>query len=130
MEGALLASVLHRTMTSIIQQKTHGTSAFLKQDYGTKIVMNDNAPCVEWSFRIKELQQWLTTLEEVMVQEGNHGNRRDLEGIYFSLKAAHTRHLQEHEDVVTDAPTADDLQAYLVAYAAAINNSTSQEDYE
>jgi hypothetical protein len=85
-----------------------------------KIVMNGNAPCVEWSFRIKELQLWLTTLEEVMVNERNHGNRSDLEGIYFSLKAAHTRHLQEHEDIVTDAPTADDLQAYLVAYAAAV----------
>ena len=117
-------------MTSIIQHKPYGTSAFLKQDYGMKIVMNDNAPCVEWSFRIKELQLWLTTLEEVMVKERNHGNRSDLEGIYFSLKAAHTRHLQEHEDVVTDAPTADDLQAYLVAYAAAINSSTSQEGYD
>ena len=117
-------------MTSIIQHKPYGTSAFLKQDHGMKIVMNDNAPCVEWSFRIKELQLWLTTLEEVMAKERNHGNRSDLEGIYFSLKAAHTRHLQEHEDIVTDAPTADDLQAYLVAYAAAINSSTSQEDYD
>jgi hypothetical protein len=127
MEEALLASVLHRTMTSIIQQRPYGTSAFLKSNHGMKIVMNGGSPCVEWSFRIQELQQWLTTLEEVMIKEENRGNRRDLEGIYFSLKAAHTRHLQEHEDVVTDAPTADDLQAYLVAYAAAINTATSQE---
>jgi hypothetical protein len=114
-------------MTSIIQQHSYGTSAFLQNDHGMKIVMNGGSPCVEWSFRIKELQQWLTTLEEVMTKEENYGNRRDLESIYFSLKAAHTRHLQEHEDVVTDAPTADDLQAYLAAYAAAIS-TVSQED--
>ena len=129
MGEALLASVLHRTMTTIIQQQSYGTSAFVDKGHGMQIVMNAGAPCVEWSFRIKELQQWLTTLEEVMTKEENHGNRRDLESIYFSLKAAHTRHLQEHEDVVTDAPTADDLQAYLAAYAAAISTA-SQEDYE
>ena len=116
-------------MTSIIQQRPYGTSAFLQNDHGMKIVMNGGSPCVEWSFRVKELQQWLTTLEEVMLKEENRGNRRDLEGIYFSLKAAHTRHLQEHEDVVTDAPTADDLQAYLAAYAAAISTA-SQEGFD
>lgn len=107
-------------MTSIIDQKTYGTSAFVKNAYGMKIVMNAGAPCVEWSFRVVELQQWLTTLEDVMFKEKNNGNRRDLEDIYFSLKAAHSRHLEEHEEVVTDAPTADDLQAYLADYAAAV----------
>lgn len=109
-----------RSMTSIIQQQSCGVSAFTNGNEGIQIVMNSNAPCVGWSFRIKDLQQWLTTLEEVMAKEENIGNRRDLEGIYFSLKAAHTRHLQEHEEVITEAPTADDLQAYLMAYAAAV----------
>ena len=107
-------------MTTIIDQQAYGTSAFVKNDHGMKIVMNAGAPCVEWSFRVAELQQWLTTLEEVMTKEDNTGNRRDLEGIYFSLKAARSRHLKEHEEVVTDAPTADDLQAYLADYAAAV----------
>ena len=107
-------------MTTIIDQQAYGTSAFVKNDHGMKIVMNAGAPCVEWSFRVAKLQQWLTTLEEVMIKENNAGNRRDLEGIYFSLKAAHSRHLKEHEEVVTDAPTADDLQAYLADYAAAV----------
>jgi hypothetical protein len=38
----------------------------------------------------------------------------------FSLKAAHVKHKKQHQEVVTDAPTADDLMAYLAAYAAAI----------
>jgi hypothetical protein len=108
------------TMTAIIDQDQFGPSAFIKNDCGTQIVMNSSAPCVEWSFRIKELENWLTTLEEAMVNENNYGQRRGLEDIYFSLKAAHKKHQAQHEAIVTDAPTADDLQAYLAAYAAAI----------
>jgi len=107
-------------MTAIIDQDQFGPSAFIKNDCGTQIVMNSSAPCVEWSFRIKELENWLTTLEEAMVNESNYGQRRGLEDIYFSLKAAHKKHQTQHEAIVTDAPTADDLQAYLAAYAAAI----------
>jgi len=127
MEEALLASVLHRTMTSTIYQWPSGTTAFLQKGSHSALVMNGGDPCVEWSFRIEKLEQWLTTLEEVISHEANTGNRYDLESLYFCLKAAHTRHLQEHEDVVTDAPTADDLQAYLAAYAAAVNTTTNKE---
>ena len=130
MEEALLASVLHRTMTSTIYQWPSGTSAFLKTGSRSSLVMTCGDPYVEWGFRIEKLEQWLTTLEETISHEANTGNRYDLEGLYFSLKAAHARHLQEHEAVVTEAPTADDLQAYLAAYAAAINTATSQEDYD
>jgi hypothetical protein len=108
------------TMTAIIDQGTYGPSAFIRTEYNTQIVMSGSAPCVEWSFRIKELENWLTTLEEAMTNEGCYGQRRGLEDIYFSLKAAHKKHQAQHEAIVTDAPTADDLQAYLMAYAAAI----------
>jgi hypothetical protein len=124
MEEALLASVLHRTMTSTIYQWPSGTSAFLKTDSRSSLVMTCGDPYVEWGFRIEKLEQWLTTLEETISHEANTGNRYDLESLYFSLKAAHTRHLQEHEAVVTEAPTADDLQAYLAAYAAAVGGQS------
>ena len=107
-------------MAAIIQNDRFGASAFIRTEYNTQIVMNSNAPCVEWSFRIKELENWLTTLEEAMTNEGCYGQRRGLEDIYFSLKAAHKKHQTQHDAIVTDAPTADDLQAYLAAYAAAI----------
>jgi hypothetical protein len=108
------------TMTAIIQNDRFGASAFIRTEYNTQIVMNSNAPCVEWSFRIKDLENWLTTLEEAMVDENNYSQRRGLEEIYFSLKAAHTKHQAQHEAIVTDAPTADDLAEYLAAYAAAV----------
>jgi hypothetical protein len=107
-------------MTAIIDQGSYGPSAFIRTEYNTQIVMSGSAPCVEWSFRIKELENWLTTLEEAMTNEGCYGQRRGLENIYFSLKAAHKKHQAQHEAIVTDAPTADDLQAYLMAYAAAV----------
>jgi hypothetical protein len=108
------------TMTAIIDQGSYGPSAFIRTEYNTQIVMSGSNPCVEWSFRIKELENWLITLEEAMTNEGCYGQRRGLENIYFSLKAAHKKHQAQHEAIVTDAPTADDLQAYLMAYAAAI----------
>jgi hypothetical protein len=108
------------TMTAIIDQGSYGPSAFIRTEYNTQIVMSGSAPCVEWSFRIKELENWLTTLEEAMTNEGCYGQRRGLEDIYFSLKAAHKKHQAQHEAIVTDAPTTDDLQAYLMAYAAAV----------
>ena len=107
-------------MTSIIRQQSYGTSAFIKTSNGMQAVMCAGVPFVEYTFHVRPLQQWLTTLEEVMVKEENTNNRRDLESIYFSIKAAYNHHLEQHEEIVTAAPTADDLQAYLAAYAAEV----------
>jgi len=84
------------------------------------LVMNLDRPVVSSYLQIKELEEWLITLEETMARETNVVNRRSLEGIYFMLKAARRKHLDQHEEVQSQAPTADDLQAYLSAYAAAI----------
>ena len=107
-------------MAAIIQNDRFGASAFIRTEYNTQIVMNGSNPVVEWSFRIKDLENWLTTLEEAMVDESNYSQRRGLEEIYFSLKAAHVKHEKQHQEVVTNAPTADDLAEYLAAYAAAV----------
>lgn len=108
------------TTTAFIDRDQFGPSAFVKNDCGMQIVMNGSNPVVEWSFHVKKLEAWLTTLEEAMVNENNYGQRRGLEDIYFSLKAAHVKHEKQHQEVVTNAPTADDLAEYLAAYAAAI----------
>jgi len=107
-------------MASIIQQQAHGPNAFIDKGYRMQLAMSGGAPYVEWGFCIKQLQEWITTMEETISQEANAHNRSHLEGILFSLKAAHARHLEQHEEIVTDAPNADDLQAYLSAYAAAV----------
>lgn len=91
-------------------------SAFTAEN---KLTMNAGHPVVFWSFRIKDLQEWLVTLEETMLKDDNVANRIVMERLYFSLKAAHNKHRAEHDAVVTDAPNGDDLMAYLTAYAAA-----------
>jgi aminopeptidase-like protein len=99
-----------------------GVSAF----HDDALVMTCGNPTVTHWLRIKELQNWLTTLEET-IPAAPSAHRYHLEQLYFSLKAAYNAHLREHEAIITEAPTADDLQAYLTAYAVAISTA-SQED--
>jgi aminopeptidase-like protein len=107
-------------MTAFITtSETQGVSAF----HDGTLVMNHGNPTVTHWLRIKELQNWLITLEETIL-EAPAAHRYHLEQLYFSLKSAHNAHLREHEAIVTEAPTAEDLQEYLSAYAAAIGNGT------
>jgi hypothetical protein len=106
-----------------IYRDSLGTSAFTKSN---SLVMNGNHPVVAWSFRIKDLEEWLTTLEETMLKEENMANRLAMERLYFSLKGAHSKHKQQHDEITTEAPSEADLMAYLEAYAAAINSEPYQ----
>lgn len=104
-------------MALFLESLPNTTSAFM--DNGT-MVMNLDKPVVSSWMHVTEVEEWLTTLEETMGKEANVVNRRSLEGLYFMLKGAHSKHLEQHETIQTQAPTVDDLQAYLSAYAAAI----------
>lgn len=84
-----------------------------------RVVMSASVPYVDWGFSIVNLENWLTTLEEAMTSMPPC-HRSSLEGLYFSLKAAHKTHQKEHEELISDAPTEDDLAAYLTCYAAAM----------
>ena len=104
-------------MALFLESVANTTSVFM--DDGT-MVMNIDKPVVSSWMHVSEVEEWLTTLEETMWEEANTANRRSLEGLYFMLKAAHRKHLDQHETIQTQAPTADDLQAYLSAYTNAI----------
>jgi hypothetical protein len=84
-----------------------------------ELVMVCSIPMVQGYFGINDLQRWTTTLEEVMNQRRNVQHKYDLEGMYFALKHVLAKHQEQHAEVVSSAPTADDLQAYLASYAAA-----------
>jgi len=87
--------------------------------HNNEVVMACSIPMVQSYFSISDLQRWTTTLEEVMNQRRNVQHKYDLEGMYFALKHVLAKHQEQHEEVVSAAPTADDLQAYLASYAAA-----------
>jgi aminopeptidase-like protein len=102
-------------MTASITQRKDGTVTAFTPSH--KLSMSFSQPSVGWSFHIKDLEEWLTTLEETMDALPTK-HRWAMESMYFSLKAAHNRHLEEHNEIITNAPSDDDLQSYLQAYAA------------
>ncbi len=104
-------------MGSTIKTESNGTvSAFTPNN---KIVMNYGKPCVNWGFSVNKLEEWLTTIEEIM-ETAPSAHRYSLLSLKSSLDAARQRHQKEHEEVVTEAPTGDDLMSYLAAYSAAM----------
>ena len=106
-------------MTVCITTESNGTvTAFLDNE----LVMNYGQPTISTYLRINDMERWMTTLEEVMILSDARAHRYDLEKIYFALKATVKRHTENHLEVVSEAPTADDLQEYLSAYAAAAAN--------
>ena len=109
-------------MTSTIKTEAGTVTAFTPENH---LVMNYGRPCVAWSFGVEKLEDWLTTMEEI-IGTVPPAHRHSLETLYFSLKAAHKRHLLEHNEVVSEAPTSDDLMAYLAAYAAAMGQSNER----
>lgn len=92
-----------------------GPNAFTKDN---QLVMFSGAPVVGWSFDLKKLEQWITTVEEIIPDLPAH--RSVLHDLLCSLQAAHLKHEEQHEQIVTEAPSGDDLMEYLASYAAAI----------
>lgn len=106
-------------MTVHITTEDNGSvTAFLDKE----LVMNYGHPTISTFLRINDMERWVTTLEEVMALPAAKAHRYDLEDVYFALKATIKRHTENHLEVVSEAPTANDLQEYLSAYAAAANN--------
>ena len=83
-----------------------------------EVVMACSIPMVQSYFNVADLQRWTTTLEEVMNQRRNTAHKYDLEGMYFALKHVLNKHQEQHEEVISSAPTADDLQSYLASYSS------------
>ena len=105
-------------MTIAIYPDKAGTTAFLHEGTRANVVMISGLPRVEWSFDVTRLPEWLTTLEELLNTEGLPA--KGLRDLQSNLQAAYAHHQHEHETIVSEAPSADDLQAYLTSYAAAI----------
>ena len=97
-----------------------GTAAFIEEQPPCKAVMLQGQPHVEWGFNVNRLEQWLTTIEEALNDLPTKAHRRGLEDLYFCLKAAQRQHIEEHEQIVSEAPSEEDLMAYLSAYSAAV----------
>lgn len=78
-------------------------------------VMVQNRPVVEWMVDVEQAQKWTTTLEEV-ISTVPFCHRGSLRSLCCELQAMLTKHQKQHEEVVTEAPSPDDLVEYLSAY--------------
>lgn len=121
LDVVLLIAMSQASSTSWI--KTENSDQSVSAFTGTgELVMNFGHPYVAWGFSVRQLEEWLITLEE-LVDHVPSAHRHALWSLQASLAAAHDRHRKEHEQVVTEAPTPDDLMTYLAAYAASISHS-------
>ena len=89
--------------------------------HNDEVVMACSIPMVQSYFSVADLQRWATTLEEAMKSERNVGHCYDLESIYFTFQAMLIKHQEQHEEVISAAPSADDLQAYLASYSSYVS---------
>jgi hypothetical protein len=88
-----------------------------------EVVMACSIPMVQSYFNISDLQRWITTLEETMGNEKNMAHQHDLENMRLTFQAMLIKHQDQHEEVISAAPTADDLQAYLASYSHYVSGS-------
>ena len=83
-----------------------------------EVVMACSTPMVQSYFSVADLQRWTTTLEEIMSNKHSFAHQLDLEGMYRAFKHMLDKHQEQHEEVLSSEPSADDLQAYLASYSS------------
>ena len=88
-----------------------------------EVVMVCSVPMVQSYFNVADLQRWTTTLEEIMSNKHSFAHQLDLEGMYRAFKHMLDKHQEQHEEVLSSEPSADDLQAYLASYSAYVAQS-------
>lgn len=118
--GLLLASTSpYGTMTASISKAPSGAVYAFSGEPVRPCSMVCGTPVVDAMLQITEMQQWVTTLEEILpeVPVCHYGT---LSLMIVRLQVCLDRHQAQHEEIVSGAPTADDLMAYLTAYTSAM----------
>jgi hypothetical protein len=83
-----------------------------------KAVMQHSEPVVEWPVKVSSVEEWATTIEELLAGTPAWHHKKHLREMLFELQCMIRYHKQQHETVVNEAPTIDDLIAYLSYYSA------------
>lgn len=104
---------------SISKTPSGGVYAFLNTEPLPPCAMVHGRPVVDAVLDVKEVQNWVTTLEEVLpnVPACHYGT---LALMVVRLQVVLDQHNKEHEQVITEAPTAEDLIEYLASYLKAM----------
>lgn len=65
---------------------------------------------------VKDVECWATTLREIH-EHIPFQHRSSIRDLVHTLEGMLVRHQRQHEEVVTEAPTIEDLMDYLASYA-------------
>jgi hypothetical protein len=109
---------------SISKTPSGGVYAFLNTEPLPPCAMVHGKPVVDAVLDVADVEQWVTTLEEVLpnVPIGHYGT---LSLMIIRLQVILDRHQQEHETIITEAPTPEDMVEYLSAYLKVMAPKTS-----
>lgn len=77
-------------------------------------------PTVMRSFSMKDLQEYICTIEKAIDEEPNLVQQLALERILYAFITSLDMIKQNHEDLCKEAPTGADFEEYLMNYNKAI----------
>lgn len=85
-----------------------------------KLVMSMGEPVVARHFTVKELQEYICTLEQAIEDEPKFGQRLGLQRIHCALTISLDALKQNHEEFCKAAPSGADFEEYLSFYNNAV----------
>ena len=106
-------------MTASISQSPFGPFAFVDAPVTRPCVMASGVPVVDAMLNVAEVQNWVTTLEEVLpsLPACHYGT---ITMMIIRLQVILDNHDKQHQEIITDAPTPEDMVEYLSAYLKAM----------
>ena len=87
-----------------------------------RLVMSFGSPIASVPITVKELQDFVCTLEQAIDDEPNIKQRIALGSIKHIFQASLKQAQRDHETILQEAPTGADLEEYMMNYANAIKN--------
>lgn len=87
-----------------------------------EMLMSMNVPTVSMFIDIADAKRWITTLEEAAFETKSFIMRQQIYCIVAFFKAAIDTHQKQHQQLLEQAPTIEDLQEYLRHYNDAMKD--------
>jgi aminopeptidase-like protein len=85
-----------------------------------RLVMSFGSPMVNVPVSIKELQEFICSLEQAIDDEPSIGQRFAFLSMKSIFEAALKQAQRDYDEMVSEAPTGADLEEYMLAYARAV----------
>jgi hypothetical protein len=106
-----------KAMTARFYHWGEKLSAFTSDD---RLVMSFGSPIASVPITVKELQDFVCTLEQAIDDEPNARQRIALGSIKHIFQASLKQAQKDHEQIVEETPTGADLEEYMLSYARAV----------